>query len=86
MSSPERIARDQGLLAAASTLGFGLGPVLGVLAYSADPLLPWLACLAIGGAAAIAIGVARALAVRGDATTPTARRRLLRPAADAPSA
>jgi len=62
MSAPGRIARDQGRLAAAQTLGFVVGPVIGLLAYGWSPLLPWLGCLAVGAASALAIAAAHRLA------------------------
>jgi hypothetical protein len=64
LSPPDRIARDQGRLAAAQTFGFCLGPVVGVLAYNANSPLPWLGCLAIGAASAAAIAIAPRLARR----------------------
>ncbi|MDX6676384.1 MAG: hypothetical protein QOE31_436 [Solirubrobacteraceae bacterium] len=64
MSSPERVARDQGLVAAAQTLGFSAGPVVGVIAYASDPRLPWLGCVALGAASALAIAAARRIADR----------------------
>jgi MFS family permease len=69
LSSPDRVARDQGLIAAAQTLGFCLGPVIGVVVYAADPLLPWLGCLAVGAASALAIAVARTVSSRASART-----------------
>lgn len=70
MSPPDRIARDQGRLAAAQTVGFSLGPIVGVLAFNSDPLLPWLGCLAIGAASALAIGTAHRLTSRNRSVTP----------------
>jgi MFS family permease len=70
MSPPDRIARDQGRLAAAQMLGFCVGPVVGVLAFASDPVLPWLGCLAIGAASAVAIAAAQRLASRDSGLAP----------------
>jgi predicted MFS family arabinose efflux permease len=67
LSRPDRIARDQGRLAAAQTLGFVTGPIVGVLAYGWNPLLPWLGCLAIGAGSAATIWMAHQLAHRSRA-------------------
>jgi len=59
LSAPDRVARDQAWIASSHTIGFCVGPVLGVLVYAGDPQLTWVACLAIGAASALAIRLAR---------------------------